>query len=333
MSEVPLRQRTLQYLTHVLGPGIVGEAGRPSLIGLPYFLPEAYDLTLVELHRQKILLACAKNPQALPGRQTSRHVQQLSEHLQVPVIVAVPHLTPGERKQLITNGLAFVVPGSQLYAPQLGMILSGRFPAPNERGKALLSPATQAMLIGFLLRHPAAEHWQPSADAEALGYTAMTATRAVRELLQFQLFGLALRGRAKHLKMEMTRRQLWDKVQPHLGSPVQRTLWTYDPRVLQMPDARAAGLSALAQHTLLDAPPAPVVAMTAGVAAQARREGIVFEPRKVADAIEVQIWRYPPTLEPESRHADRLSVWLSLKEETDPRIQMALEEVDQALPW
>jgi hypothetical protein len=38
-------------------------------------------------------------------------------------------------------------------------------------------------------------------------------------------------------------------------------------------------------------------------------------------------------MESKSQTADRLSVWLSLKGAQDPRIQMALDELDGAFPW
>lgn len=112
-----------------------------------------------------------------------------------------------------------MVPGHQLYAPQIGVILSERFPIEAKRELALASPATQALLIWFLLHHPVSESWHPFDEAATLGYAAMTATRAVRELLQFGLFELELRGQAKHLKLVGTRRELWQKAKSYLRSP------------------------------------------------------------------------------------------------------------------
>ncbi len=325
--------RTLQYLQQALGREAVREGAVCTVPGLPAFLEETYEFATAELHGQAILVACVKGPQAPPARHMGRHVQQLRERSPRPVILALPQVTPGERRQLITHGLAFVVPGSQFYAPRLGMILSERFPAANQREASVLSPATQAMLIGFLLRAPETERWQPSADAVAMGYTAMTATRAVRELLPLGLFKLDVQGRSKYLRRLMAGRQLWDRARLHLSSPVQRTLWTYDPRILQRPDVRTAGMSALAQRSMLNEPPAPVIAITAGGMAQAARDGVDFEPRALADAIEVQVWRYPPTMAGDDPGVDPLSLWLSLADHPDPRVRMALDEVQSALPW
>lgn len=328
-----LREQTVQYLNQALGKDVVRVTAGAGSADLPYFLQDAYDVAPAEVLGHEVALACLKGSRALPAPQVERHVHRMREQLQRPVIVALPQVAPGERKQLIAHGIEFVVPGSQLYAPRLGLILSERFSVETRRELVQVSPATQALLIWFLLQHPVTQLWHPSADAPAMGYTAMTVTRAVRELLQLNLFELVVRGRAKHLKMVMTHRQLWEKAKPHLGTPVQRTLWSYDERLLGIPDARAAGESALTLRTMLVEPSAPVIAVTSDVAARARQDGVFFEPRQLADATEVQVWRYRPTMESDNRTADRLSVWLSLKDSADPRIQMALDEIERGLPW
>lgn len=329
-----LPEQTIQYLNQVFGEGAVRIASEKSVPELPYFLQDAYEILPCELLGYSVALACVKSLQPRAARQLSQHAERLREVLETPVIVALPEITPGERKQLIQQGIAFVVPGRQLFAPQMGLILSERFAAVPQRGLTVASPATQALLIRFLNDQQRAETWHPFEQAAKLGYTAMTATRAVRELLQFNLFALEARGRAKHLKLlSATRRELWEKAKPHLRSPVQRTLWTYDQHILELTDACWAGESALARMTMLDAPPQAAVALTTEVAQQAKQNGIVFEPRELADGIAVQVWRYAPDLEAHNKTVDSLSLWLSLRDKQDDRIQIALDELEEQFPW
>jgi len=233
MLNKPLHHQTIQYLTDVLGADAVRPALTVPLEPLPYYLQDLYDIQHLELLGQPITMACVKSQQVLAAKQHAQHASRLREMLQTPVIVALPQVTAGERKQLIQHGIAFVAPGRQLFAPQLGMILSERFGQAQRTATTQASPATQALLLRYLNDPLAAETWHPFEAAARWGYTAMTATRAVRELLQFELFALDQRGRAKHLKRLGTRRELWEKAKPHLRSPVQRTLWTDDPRILE----------------------------------------------------------------------------------------------------
>jgi hypothetical protein len=333
MLEMMLPQQTVQYLHQVLGGDAMRVTAKSRAEELPYFLQDTYEVLPVELLGQPVTLACVKGRQLLAAQQIDQHAKRLRELLHNPVVVALPEITPGERKQLIQRGIAFVVPGRQLFAPQMGMILSERFGTPPHREQELASPATQALLIWFLNHHPVSETWHPFEDAAALGYAGMTATRAIRELLQFDLFELEVRGRAKYLKLIGTRRELWEKAKPHLRTPVLRTLWTYDRRILDANGARWAGESALAQMTMLNEPQQPVLAMTAESAQQAKQAGVFFEPREQADGVAVQVWRYMPGIQAKEKTVDLLSLWLSLRDNRDDRIQMALDEIEEKFLW
>jgi hypothetical protein len=328
MLDKTLPQQTVRYLNQVLGGEAVRMARGRSIAQLPYFLQETYEVLPGELLGQPIMLACVKGHRPLAAQQVDQHVQRLRELLHAPVIIALPEIAPGERKQLIAHGVAFVVPDRQLFAPQMGMILTERFGAEPRREQELFSPATQALLIWFLNHHPVTETWHPFDEAAALGYAGMTATRAIRELLQFNLFELEVRGRAKYLKLNSTRRELWQRAKSHLRTPVLRTLWTYEKRIVQVTGARWAGESALAQLTMLSEPHQQTVALTAEAEQRAKQAGIFFEPREIADGIAVQVWRYEPCMRAKEKTVDPLSLWLSLRDIRDDRIQMALDELE-----
>lgn len=333
MLEETLSHQTVRYLNQVLGAESVRVAPSGKTAQLPYFLQDTYEVLLGELLGQSITLACLKGHQPLAAHQLEQHAKRLRDLLQAPVIIALPAVAPGERKQLIAHGVAFVVPNRQLFAPQMGMILTERFGSKRRREQELVSPATQALLIWFLNHHPVTETWHPFEEAAALGYANMTATRAIREFLQFNLFDLEVRGRAKYLKLNGTRRDLWERAKPHLRTPVLRTLWTYDRRILEVTGARWAGETALAHLTVVNEPQQQVLAITAEAEQRARQEDIFFEPRRISDGIAVQVWRYEPGMQAKQESVDSLSLWLSLSDIRDDRIQMALDEIEEKFLW
>ena len=333
MLEATLPQQTVRYLNQVLGGESVRVAPSGNTAQLPYFLQDTYEVLPGELLGQPITLACVKGRQPLAAQQVDQHAKRLRELLHAPVIIALPEVAPGERKQLIAHGVAFVVPDRQLFAPQMGMILTERFGAEPRREQELASPATQALLVWFLNHHPVTETWHPFQEAAALGYAGMTATRAIRELLQFNLFELEVRGRAKHLKLNGARRDLWEKAKPHLRTPVLKTMWTYDRRIFEVSGARWAGESALARLTMINEPQQPVIAMTAEAGQRALQADIFFEPREIADGIAMQVWRYEPGMKVKEKTVDPLSLWLSLRDNRDDRIQMALDEIEEKFLW
>lgn len=333
MLETHLPEQALKYLKQVLGEGAVRLSHDHLQVTLPYFLLDAYEVLPGRLVETPVVFACVKDSKPMAVQQIVQHIEKIRELLLVPVILVLPSVGPGERKQLIQSGMPFLVPNHQLFAPNMGIVLTERFAAQPRTDQLHASPATQALLIWFLNHHPVTETWSPFEEAAALGYTGMTATRAVRELLRFKLFELEVRGRTKLLKLVGSRRELWEKAKLYLRTPLLRTLWTYDQRILNLSDARCAGESALARMTLLNEPRQPVIAMTAAAAEDAKKSGVFFEPRAIADGVAVQVWRYRPDIQAQAKSVDPLSLWLSLRENPDDRIQIALDEVEEQFLW
>lgn len=333
MLDALLFPQTVDYLNQVLSDDAACVSLGEKTAPLPYFLLDTYDIVAAELLGYPVTFACLKGHQAVGAQQIDQHTKRLAELLDTPVIVVLPEITPGERKQLIQRRIAFVVPRRQLFAPQMGMILTERYGVRARAAQVLASPATQALLLWFLNQHPVTDVWHPFEDAAALGYAGMTATRAIRELLQFDLFELEERGRAKYLRLNGSRRELWEKAKPHLRTPVKSTLWTYDRRILDMTEARWAGESALARLSMLNDPAQQVIALTASAAKLARQRGVFFEPRQLADGLAVQVWHYRPDMLAKESTVDPLSLWLSLVDNRDDRIQMALDDIEEKYRW
>jgi hypothetical protein len=64
--------------------------------------------------------------------------------------------------------IPFIVPGNQLYLPDLGLDLREYFRQRSPTAQSALSPSAQAMLITALLHQPWQAEWQPSTVAVAL---------------------------------------------------------------------------------------------------------------------------------------------------------------------
>lgn len=71
----------------------------------------------------------------------------------------------------------------------------------HKKARNRLSPSTQALLFWQLLNRPTQDDWSPSIDATKLSYSPMTATRAIRELVEAELAEVVLVGRSKHLRL------------------------------------------------------------------------------------------------------------------------------------
>ena len=189
------------------------------------------------------------------------------------------------------------------------------------------------MLITALLRQPWQPDWQPSRIATQLGYTPMTQSRAVKELTAAGLATAHTVGRSCWLRMELPPDQVWERAKPALRTPVRRTFWVAANGFVAHRPSRLAGLSALSRYTMLAEPKWPVFALTAADWKAATDAGVRELPEPEAGAQEWQLWSYSPALQPDANMVDPLSLTLSLQENADDRIQLALDQLKGQLPW
>ena len=305
----------------------------PGAAQLPYFLQEAFETRELTLLGHQVLLANHRLARKEGLAAVRAQLDKLRALAKLPVIYVTDALASYERKRLVEQQVPFLVPGNQLYLPDLGIDLREYFRQALRAPAMVLSPATQALLVAALLHKPWRADWEPAEIVANLGYTPMTLSRAVRELTVAGIVTLERRGRERHLHTDLSPQDVWEQAKPMLRSPVKRTNWVRPTLKWMPPRVRIAGMSALAQLTLLAEPPFPVYAVTAAQWKAATQAGIKLLMEPAEGCCEWQMWNYSPELLPDSRTVDPLSLTLSLQQETDERVQLAIEELRKHFPW
>ncbi|GBU15347.1 hypothetical protein AwPolaro_07250 [Polaromonas sp.] len=328
-----LATAVLHYLQEVLGLAALGVKPWARANELPYFLHDIFQFSELELLGQPVVLAIGNGEVKHSLSDIRLWLDKVRALAGQPAVYVTDVLASYERRRLIEHKVPFIVPGNQLYLPDLGLDLREYFRQRASVTKAVLSPSAQAMLITALLRQPWQVDWQPSKVAVALGYTPMTLSRAVKELMAAGLATAYTVGRSRWLRMELPPEQLWERAKSALRTPVRRVVWVAPHEVAAHRPNRISGLSALACHSLLAEPKWPVYAMTATNWKVATDAGVRELPEPEAGAQEWQLWSYSPALMPEGIIVDPLSLMLSLQENADDRIQLALDELKGQLPW
>lgn len=321
------------YLYDVLGT--VTPALKPwaRVNELPYFLQDAFQFSELELLGQPIVLAMERAERKPSLREVRAWLDKVRALADRPAVYVTHALASYERRRLIEQKIPFIVPGNQLYLPDVGLDLREYFRQRAPAAAAALSPSAQAMLITALLHRPWQTEWQPSKVALALGYTPMTLSRVVRELSAAQLATAFTVGRSHWLRMEQPPEQVWEQARPSLRTPVRRSVWVADSDPARCVPSRLAGLSALARHSMLTDPEWQVHAVSAADWKAATEAGVRELPEPVAGAQEWQVWSYRPALVPQGTTVDPLSLTLSLQDSADDRVQIALDELKEQFPW
>lgn len=327
-----LEEAVRSYLHDVLGLPVRWMGAWARSEELPYFLQSAFHFKELELGGRSVVVAIAQSRQQASPSEIRKWFDKVRTLDQGPVVFVVEAMASYERKRLIELKVPFIVPGNQLYLPELGLDLREYFRRRAPTFDGALSPSAQALLITALLRQPWQVEWQPSTLASTLGYTAMTVSRVAKELIAAGLATSYFVGRSRWLRMELSPQQTWERARTMLRTPVKRTVWVPGDSVAEVP-LRLAGLSALARYSMLAEPSRPVYAIGPAQWKAATKAGVQELLEAMPGAHEWQLWTYNPALMPDRATVDRLSLILSMRDILDDRVQIALGEMKGQLPW
>ena len=302
----------------------------PGRRTVPGFLRQQYDYYEGRLQDVPLLFLLSAAEQT--ARSAGKHAQAIRVYWPHAVVFVFARIEPDTRQRLIRAGIPFVVPSTQLYLPMLGLSLRERFqPRPPERGQ--LSPSAQALLLHTLLGRDQAAN-TPTKIASHLGYTAMAMGRALNQLKTAGLVRTTKTGRERSFTLGSDPETVWKDAQPLLAAPVKRRLWLADSPVALEEAGLKAGLHALADYSSLAATAAPCRALTND---ELRAHGEALNSSSATsrdDAeLEIEVWTYSARNLSDSGTVDRLSLFLSLREDEDERVLSALEDMMRGVEW
>ena len=297
---------------------------------LPHFIKELYDFVEMRLLGRPFLLAIDTGSAEQSPATLRKHIDLLRSKQNADVIYVRGGVTTYNRKRLIEHKVPFIVPGNQMYLPMLAIDLREHFRRLRSETPTF-SPATQAVVIHALLRG-CEQVLIPLETAQRLKYSAMTMTRAFDELEAAKLGDVTVHGRERRLRFKGNRQEIWTKAQPFLRSPVNKRLFIQYAK--SGVGRIRAGLTALAEYSMLAPPAYTAYALTREEwnLLRQRRKAIVV-PNQEPNACEIEVWSYPPALFAEHDVVDPLSLYLSLNDNPDERIESAMEEMMGKLGW
>ncbi len=330
LNAAPNTDALARYVEQILGVPIAPE---PALIAnLPFFLGDLYEFARFTLLGHGCLALLERAPAGTSPANVRKHLDLVARETSDLCIYVPSACSSDMRARLIQQRVPFIVPGNQLYLPDLGMDLREHFRKLRQQPDAL-GPASQVVLLHALLQ-PAMTRTTPHELARRLGYTPMTMTRVADELAQFGLVQATREGRNRWLDFGTDKKSLWLRALPLLRSPVAQTVWVALPSGgTGLPELRLTGQSALTESTTIAAP-AKACWATAGEGWRAmQHSGVRALPYEELANASLQVWRYDPTILATGGMVDPLSLYLSLRDDEDERVAMALDELLETLKW
>lgn len=294
----------------------------------PIFLRNSYNFYEMAILETECILIEAIDE--MPNiDQIQKHIHQIKNLTNRQIVLFYKDITRHRRKSLIKNRIAFVIEDGQMYLPFLGLDLKKNPEHGKEEVNRFTTPAQIAYL--YFLYHKE-EVINTTDFAKKLGLNKMTASRALNELYYANLITYEIGGmtsRSKEYK-RISDPDYFLRGRDYLKTPVKRIIYT-KTRPLS---ALTAGIDALAELSMINPPDHPIMAIDRNKLNKEQIE-VVKNKDLIKDTklVEVELWDYDPRLFSNKDHVDLLSLYVSLREETDERVEQALEEILRGEPW
>lgn len=328
----PLADRFQLYVRQLTGHELVwARACQPAL---PPYLSQRFDVRPIEIAGQIWLAALLKDGEPPAPLQLHKQLQQLQDRYEPQAegaCLVAEELPPHVRRRLVELGQPFVVPGRQLFWPAIGSAETVQRPQRlRPKPVEVLGPVAQQLLIALLLQR-LLPPLTIQGVAEALGCSAASVSQAVKALEASALVKSEMQGRERLFALAGPPADMWRLAQPLLRSPVRqrvRILLAELPEDLRL----RAGESALGDVTDMAEPAEQVFAIASRHWGR-RADAPAHIPVPDIGTCVVELWRYPPEPTAAHGHVDPLSLYLSLRDDKDERLQLALEELMEQVEW
>ena len=297
----------------------------------PFFLQNRYSIYQVKIIDDFYLLIVNESEEIETPASIYKNMLIFREKTGMEVIYVNERISSYDRRRLVDHKVSFVMPGNQLYLPLTGIDFHEHFR--KERSLSItFKPSTQAAVLCALYENHIAAI-TPKESAHRLNYTPMTMTRAFDELELSNLAKVKSKGKERVLTFMESKKELWTLAVPFLKSPTKRSVFV-EANLYFEESLPKAGLMALSEYSMLAAPNRKTYAVSRDEWKLLKQNNKIIElPKTEIEAIELEIWNYSPTLFSGDGLIDRLSLYLSLKDEQDERVELALDELLGDVKW
>ena len=282
---------------------------------LPLYVAGNYEIdeAIVSNNRFIVMSPIGDLP-TLPAMK--KHIEKIQKIDDVPVAFYLKNLSDFRRKGMLESNIPFMTE-KQVFLPFIGTLLM------EEKNNALYKEkfmfSTQQLFLMYLYNRQ--NKLYVANVGKKLPYSAMTLSRAVKQLEASDLFLVYKDGVNKVIESKYDRRELFERAKPFLLDPVRKYGYIEKSRIDE--NMVLASESALTKNSMLNPSKLITYAIDEKKMDINQMENELVDPNK---QIRLELWGYDPKLFSDDNVADGLSVALSLREIVDERIEEAIDE-------
>ena len=311
------------YISSVLSENIVVKPVCKSIQDkLPLSIVGNFELYDGQILGKNVLFAFINDGNIITPVQTKKQLDMIQRKTGMVTILVPGYLYSYNVSRLIVQKVNFVIPNKQMFIPSLLLDLTIVNIANEESKNDTITPLTQCLLLYHLeIESLSGRTSYELADKLSVSYASIN--RALRWLVSKDL--IKLEGvKTKTLQIDLSDRELWNKALPLLVSPIEQLYYTD----ALLDGQTISGVNALSSYTMLNEESRQCCAVS-----KKDFKALKIIADKQFGQNEIQVWKYNPRMLSSTGVVDKLSLYLSLKDNEDERIQIELERLINEMPW
>lgn len=302
-------------IDHIFGLSIRYEPWDNKSI-LPLYIVNSYQFytAYIENIRCIVIIPTEELP-TLPS--LKKQIQKIRVIDDVSVVLYSKTISFYRRKSLLENHIPFMT-DKQVFLPFIGTLLVDEKETEKMKDKFVYS--TQLLFLAYMYNHEKKVY--VSDLSKYLPFSAMTLSRAVKQLEMTDLFLVYKVGVNKVIESKYSYKELFERIQRYLLTPVRQVGYMDQPLVTD--HMILAGESALSEMSMLNPSRIKIYAVYEKDFDKTQLIDELIDPDV---QVKVEIWAYDPQLFTHTNIADTLSIILSLKVNKDERIEKIIEDI------
>ena len=278
-----------------------------------------FKMMQFDFNGQVMLLLVAKGEMDYTNVQRRKISERIESVKHIPAVFYFDNLLTYERDRLVEQGVYFIVADKFAFVPTL---IINRLSTKSEI-KELFYPSTQYILL-YHLQIESLDGLSLKELEDKVPYKYKTIAKSIKQL---EVLGLVrLEGsRNKKLVFELSGKELWNRASANLIDPIKSIEYTSDV----FPEGDIGGISALSHYSMLVPEDVPTRVLTAEWVREHKYS--IPELHSFEDTQRIEIWKYPPS--GTSGYVDKLSLFLTLKDDNDPRVEKEIAIMMNKIKW
>lgn len=293
----------------------------PLLSCLPLTVTRQFVLYKLTILSHEVILARIDDGDSISPSRLKNLLSLIESSFGMTVVLGAKTMASYHSRRLVSARVNFLVPGKLLFMPSLLTHLAD-YKVVNNKLSDRMPPMAQCILLYHLqVSNIAGNDCGTLSELFHVSYATMN--RALRWLVKNQLISVE-GSKTRRVVLNGTKKQLWERALPMMRSPVE-ALWYTDQN---LNNAMEAGVNALSHYTMINPQSNKMFAVSAD-----EIKSLKVELDKVNGENVIQVWRYDPHLLSNGAVVDSLSLYLSLVDDQDERVQIELEKMMSELPW